>query len=93
VFPDIIGQRRHTQDLCENVAEVTVKTLDGLAQHCRWTGAQEVVDLVVRQATTEQPKLDLCVVHLLELAAHLLQYLELLDHKLCGELLCADRRT
>jgi hypothetical protein len=72
---------------------VGIKLLEGISKQIWGTGPQQMVDLVVRQAASEQSKLNLCVVHLPQSLANVFKSLELLLHKVCGEGLCANGST
>jgi len=80
--PLFLREAGHAQDNGEDFVEMVVELFQRLVQHIRRGGAEQVVDLVVRQAAPKETELNLGVVDLLEVLAHLLQRSKFLLHKL-----------
>jgi hypothetical protein len=62
-----------------------VELYQGLMQQLWGTRAEQMVDLVVREAPTEQTKLHLGIVHIPEQLVNIIQGFEFFLHELGGE--------
>ena len=83
-------QTRNTQDLSHHALKLIVELHKCILKQNQRTGAQKMVDLVVRETASEQSKLYLSVVYFPQQFVHRVQRISLILHKVCGESLRAN---